>query len=494
MTSEADRAEGVETGLLTPRLLTLLSVTAVAYFVLRLVYFAIAVHHSAPPDEPTHFERVVYFSQFWCLPSGLPGDGESHLWSLRYHPPLYYLLAGKFLLLNMMSGDELLFVRFFNGLLSLMTVWYGWRFIKLTSTNPLVHVVFLVMITNTLMFSFLSAAVNYDNAVNLIAAASIYYLVRYFKFGTARDFLCLLVALLLGTLTKVTMLPFGFVAALAVLVHGRRNIRERAAELIQSVISGSYVLKGALMAVVLLIGLNGLLYGSNLLRFGHLVPSSDQVISPADLGAAAVESRNSIYEGFLRGELTLEEAKARAKEVKDPAASLDVLNLINYEAWRQENEGPFVPMSRIAYVVPWSKIMLYSTFGVLGHSVAFKSFSGHIPYLLIFGLAALSFLFQSLNRRVEATDYLLGAMFCFYVVVLMQLVNYATYVDYQLLHISVQGRYLFPFLVPVYALTARYLLTFGTARVQSAVAIAVVLVFIYGDFPFFLSTWGSGPW
>jgi hypothetical protein len=53
--------------------------------------------------------------------------------------------------------------------------------------------------------------------------------------------------------------------------------------------------------------------------------------------------------------------------------------------------------------------------------------------------------------------------------------------------LAVQGRYLFPVLVPLWGLLAHTLLAYWPRRIQVAVALIVAGVFVYGDFPFFLS-------
>jgi hypothetical protein len=50
----------------------------------------------------------------------------------------------------------------------------------------------------------------------------------------------------------------------------------------------------------------------------------------------------------------------------------------------------------------------------------------------------------------------------------------------------VQGRYLFPVIVPLYGFFAHNLVVSLPRRLQAPVAVAVGLWFVYGDLPFFL--------
>jgi len=483
-----------ETALLAPRIVRLLALATGAYFLLRLLYFVVAIHHSVPPDEITHMHRVTFFSQFFFLPYGEPGDGNTHLWTMRYHPPLYYLLAGKFLWLNVFGTSDLVFTRLLSVMLSCGTVAVGWRFIKEVSAKPWVQLLFLVMLTNTMMFSVLSAVVNYDALVNLLAAASIYYMTCYFKRRAPRDLMLLVVTLLLAALTKTSTLPFCFAVTVAVVAHERRQLLSGLLDVLQWIRSPGVMSNVLASVVVLLLGWNVLLYGNNVLRFGHLVPKNQQVLSEEDIKSHPMGARRSIYVGYLQGKRSLEESIALAKQMEDKASSYDTVNLLKYAAHRAETEGPFVPMSRWDYAKPWSKLMYYSIFGVMGHSVLYKGFWGYLPYGVCLLAALAVVLFRAYRREVPGRDYLFLAMFLFYMVILMQAVNYQAYLNFQLPHISVQGRYLFPFLLPIYGLTATYLLSWGTRRVQVGVAVVVGLYFVYGDFPYFLQHWGSGPW
>ena len=65
--------------------------------------------------------------------------------------------------------------------------------------------------------------------------------------------------------------------------------------------------------------------------------------------------------------------------------------------------------------------------------------------------------------------------------VLMWLVNYRGYLENRYLQLAVQGRYMFPVLVPFYGLVAHYLLAYWPRPVQVAVALIVAGVYLFGD-------------
>ena len=98
-------------------------------------------------------------------------------------PYLYHWLMGRLLALCPFTGaDALVFLRVVNVGLSLLTLMFAQRAVALFATSPVERLVFLLMLTNTLMFTFLSASVSYDNLANLLAALSFCSL-----FGYCRD-------------------------------------------------------------------------------------------------------------------------------------------------------------------------------------------------------------------------------------------------------------------------------------------------------------------
>jgi hypothetical protein len=69
----------------------------------------------------------------------------------------------------------------------------------------------------------------------------------------------------------------------------------------------------------------------------------------------------------------------------------------------------------------------------------------------------------------------------------MQGINYPNYFETGTFEVGLQGRYIFPVLIPAYALIAFYLMK-GVQRqyLQWPVAGAIATYFIYAEFPWFL--------
>jgi drug/metabolite transporter (DMT)-like permease len=74
-----------------------------------------------------------------------------------------------------------------------------------------------------------------------------------------------------------------------------------------------------------------------------------------------------------------------------------------------------------------------------------------------------------------------------YAVILMLAVNYPSYLQLHDIGAGIQGRYLFPVLVPFYGLACYYVQKPLPAPWLAAVAGAVGAFFVWADFPYFMT-------
>ena len=109
-------------------------------------------------------------------------------------PCLYYWTMGRLLAVNFFGIPDLLFLRLLNIPLAFATIYFVWRMLRLLTDDRLTQLLLIVAMTNTIMFSFLSAFVSYDNLTNLLAAMAVYYLLAFFQTRSgdlmAASFLC----------------------------------------------------------------------------------------------------------------------------------------------------------------------------------------------------------------------------------------------------------------------------------------------------------------
>ena len=147
------------------------------WFAARVAWLAFQVHPFVPPDEVTHFGRVLAFAQVAGVPDDGPGTFEHGL--VGRAPWLYYWLMARAIALNVFPLPDLVFARLVNGLLGLATVALGICWVRAWCTSAWARVLFAVLLSNTLMFTGLAGSVSYDNGANLLAAGAVLAFTRF---------------------------------------------------------------------------------------------------------------------------------------------------------------------------------------------------------------------------------------------------------------------------------------------------------------------------
>jgi 4-amino-4-deoxy-L-arabinose transferase-like glycosyltransferase len=158
-----------------------------------------------PPDEPTHIGIIGLYAE---APFFIHDTPESHPLGLVTRVPfLYHFLLGKLTTLNVFGLSKILFLRLINVAMSMTIVIVAYRLaVRVTGSFP-VRILFLVMVTNTLMHTFISSVVSYDNLVNLLAVTGIFSLIAFFQSDRPLHLLAFFVTMPLGVLTKLSFLP-----------------------------------------------------------------------------------------------------------------------------------------------------------------------------------------------------------------------------------------------------------------------------------------------
>lgn len=456
-----------------------------AYFLIKSIYFALNINTGISPDEVTHFGRNLVFSTSFWPPVDSP---ESYQYGLVTHVPyLYDWLMGKLLHLNVFGISDLLFLRCANILISLGTLWFGWKTITLLTDRTVTRLLFLVLCTNTLMWTFMGSFVSYDNLVNLLAVASVYYLILYFRNRVLLHLLACAALVLAGCLTKLAFLPFAVLVFIAFLAREYRSLGLLTSEFGQSFRFRNPREGALLVSCVVLLALNFSLYGGNLVKFGSIKPSPEAVFGLENALQNRIFARNYVVRQFKNGQMTLAEARRMAStQIKHEGDRNGAFALLN-KAAQEKLQGNVYRLDRFHYGFVWLDLMLGKTFGIMGHMNMEKTGLALAPYLLIILLAAAIMIRKFSRRDLNGNAAMLLFILAGYALVLMQLVNYPTYDRSGVIVLALQGRYLFPVLFAAYALMAHYLTGFRSQRVNSLVALAVAGVFIAGEFPWFLA-------
>jgi hypothetical protein len=477
MTGEAGEQTAGRVGWLESGVL----IASLVYFAFKAMFFALTVPEGVFPDEVTHFGLAEVFSRVAFLP--VDGPETHHLGLVTHTPPLYYFLMGQ--ILKVAPVDGLVLLRTSNVLLACMTVWVAWKATRLIDSDAWTRSLFAVMLTNTLMFTFLAGAVNYDNLVNLLAAVSLHQALLLMRERTLGRVFTLGIALALGALTKLAFLPFAALLAGILLLRERRVVFQAIRGLPGTVKPRGWR-ESLLAATCVLLALAGCyLYAGNLLRFGRLVPRTEQVLTLGQAMQNRVFARNSILGRFRSGQLSIVDARSLALQIEHGGDRVATLALLDRAMWERAQAEP-QRLDRLHYAVPWSDLMLARTYGILAHETFEKRGATLAPYYVFFLFAGIRCV-----RRVDPSDLsgfatLLLIVVVGYLLILMQAVNYRSYVASGVLELALQGRYAFPVLVPFYLLVSHYLLDWRQPVLRWTIGLAVAVLFVAGEFPWFL--------
>ena len=450
-----------------------------AYFAARVVWLVFRMHPYVPPDEITHIGRVLAYAGSWGVPDNGPATFEYGL--LDHRPWLYYWAMARTLPLNVFPIPDLLFVRMMNGVLALATAVVGILWVREWCRSPWARVLFGVLATNTLMLTGLAGSVSYDNAANLLAAASVLAFTR-FRIRRSAEWLLAFGALVLaGCLAKRTLLPLGFLLVVWMLVREGRQLG-RVVEHATAAFRDATAATWTLVATVLILGGFTLaLFGGNVLHYGSLQPAFDQIVGEKNAMQNRVFSRARILERFQAGEISIDEARRRAQKIRHAGDRGDTLFLLKTAQLPASSVG-----GRIPYVGQWSWRILKTSVGYLGHRRAVKSDLAIYGYAAVFLLAGLLLARRwrpGASRGAPADAAFLAVA---YALILMWFVNYPNYQTSRYIELGLQGRYIFPALLPIYGLVAYGIGELAPEKTRPWLVAAVAAFYLYGDFPWFL--------
>jgi hypothetical protein len=460
------------------------SLTAILiYFGLRLLFFSTTISPYIPPDEQTHFALSTIFSKVFFLPENSPATYEFGL--VTNIPWLYYWTMGKLLPLNLFGIPDLLFLRLLNIPFAFATVYFVWRMLRLLTDDRLSQILLIVAMTNTVMFTFLSAFVSYDNLTNLLAAMAVYYLLAFFKNRSpdllAASFLCQMA----GSLSKSSFLPLILVLNMLLILHEFKNIRALPATL------QSWFKTADWRQVVLVVGIfisltfNIQLYGGNYYHYRNLAPEMSDVLSPDKAMQNRLAARNMIFTQYKEGRISREEAVAMTSQIRHPGDRADAIFLI--ENYNDLKNNRFELIGPMAYAAFWVQQMSAGIFGIFGHLQMANRGPTMWPFTVLIALSVLAILVQWRPRDIAWLPSHLMVITAFYAIFLMYFVNYQGYLFYGALGMALQGRYIFPVIGPIYVLSSFYLPRLFPSRYgRLGSAVTTAIIFIASDFPFFL--------
>lgn len=396
------------------------------------------------PDEPAH----VVFSKYYSTTLGIPGDiTETYSlgWYIEQNPFLYYWINGRMINLvdlvfdSLTDWQYLVILRFVNVFYGFGTAVFCFLLSKILIKHKWWQLLPVFLLTNTLMFVFLTGGVNYDNLANLFSMAGIYFLVRVLD---GKPFLPNTMAWMInisaGTLVKYPILPLALTSGVIWIIY----LARKRTQIFPIKLNIKQIVPLSVILVALLFG-NIAIYGRNLVRFQSIVPNCVEILTEDQCELSPYVERHN--------ELALSQ-------------SLTITDSIRL--------GYPDPLTYL--IDSWIPNMFYRVYGILAHQSYFPPQIIILFRLLFYWMILLIFKYW---RQPSFKIMVLGFIFLFYALVLF-VINYNSELVYGFKQIAMQGRYIFPVIGIAYAFYAYFLEKVPHKIIRNMTLIATLGIFL----------------
>jgi len=415
------------------------------WFIFQATWMALSTNPGISPDENYHFHLIKLFANNGWLPFihnqyGVYSLGEVvHTPFFLYH----YLLSLPFHLFGG-SSHAVEILRLFNVALGAISFYLIIKLASGLKVSPLVRNLSLFMLTNTLMYVFLTGSINYDNLLIPLALLCFILTIRLFHKIDISSLLILLITLLAGTLTVLNFLPIAFVVVVTVIFQLLKHSKGLGERLVSGWRSRRALNISLLIVLIPLAVLFSQRYLVNMAKYHTYQPSCDRVNTTSQC------MQNGIY----------------------------------VRAIKMQSQNHSIHVSPLGYLASWIGDMGNGTFGIFGHRLISPNKIIRIwSMLLMFAGFLVIFKYYKNESRWNIL-----VIFCLFNISILFTRNYFGYA-HNGLDFGVQGRYIFPFLPFIYILLNRYVLEFlliQYKRLRATYVALTILVFATASLPTYL--------
>jgi len=423
-------------------------------FAIFSLYLAFNLRMGVSPDSYYHLEVSQAYSETLGIPENTP---KTYKWrDVTRIPYLSLWLNGRILNLNKatFNFDDVIVLRIFNILTALGTLIFVYLISKRLVKNKWGQILPVFLLSNTLMFVFLSSSINYDNLTILLSTMTMYFLVRFLQNPKELKYtLLIFVFLLLGLLVKSSVLPL---TAIIVLVWGYVLLKKKIVkvEYLKQLLTYQNLVLLTIFGLLVILNFN--VYGVNLLVFGKLGPSCTEILTYEQCLENGVFYRSiykipTVFEGNI----------------------FEAIQLV----LTGERIGPF------RYFPYWIVEMSKKIFGIMGDRSLFMRYEYLVPYFGYFFLGL--FLIIKNRKKLKLEEKVLIAISVFYALVVAYYVNYQAYIKHDWMDLALQGRYIFPVLPIVYVVFSKYFLKIKNKKLLRMLIVGLVVLFVLGNIGYF---------
>jgi hypothetical protein len=417
-----------------------------AIFLSYSLFLATNLKRGIIPDEPAHLIFSKHYSTTWGIPDDTV-ETYSQGWYIQHNPFLYYWINGRvinvfqIIIPNISEWQILVGLRILSVFYSLGTLIFCYLLSKEIITGKWWQLLPPFLLSNTLMFVFLSGGVNYDNLANLLSMAGLLYLIRVLnKKNFVLNSMFWMICISLGTLVKYPILPLALIMFIVwgiFLFLNRNNLS------FENIRTKKVIIFGIILLMT--VSANLLIYGVNVIKFGSILPACNQILNEEQCELSPYFQRHQ--EIGLDKKLTVLES-----------IELGYPNPVKY------------------FFDSWIDFMLYRIFGILGHMSYFPSHIIIFYKLLFFWIILLGV------RYIEKPSFVISTLLLiilFYAMVLF-FKNYNSELIYGFKQIALQGRYLFPVIGLIYILVAHVISVVKSRPLKHLTLATILLLFFIG--------------
>lgn len=202
---------------------------------------------------------------------------------VKYNPPvstspfLYHSIVGKtwFLFDILRFSDPYKSASLVQTIFGLLTIYFIYKIVCVVTKDKFTRIFALILASNIPMFSYQINYFSYDNLANLACTASIYYLFSYVKNKKIRDFILLLIFIMIASLSKIAVGPFLVIILLFLLIYSLIRVRTIIKDFYNFVLNKKnvYITLSFLITLILFL----LFYGRNIVKYKAIFPPYSQI-------------------------------------------------------------------------------------------------------------------------------------------------------------------------------------------------------------------------
>lgn len=376
------------------------------WFAYQVIFYSVIIAEHTFPDEPHH----IFVGNLWRDAGNFSvTDSVKTYWigQISRQPYLYHALIGtlyKFIKTDLSPID---FYRSLSVIISLTGFYFSWRFYRETLNSMWARVLAIYFQSCIMMYGFISGAVSYDVLTNAICFIVFWLLFAKRNAFNLRRMLVISSFLFAGCLVKATFLPFAVLGFLALtIIHINKLISPSFWAVNASFFRGNF---GIIFLFLGTLGLNVSFYGTNILKYGSIVPECEEVLSNEICSIHYPQSQ-------------------RANRFQAAAATKERVSFNKFL------ENYFLDAEDFIFNIQAHKV-----------AIPLKKHEKD-PERIILSLSAIGMLWQFLfnRRQFYNRQYLTIALITIAYIATLIYVNYTDYIKYAHLGLGLHGRHWFP--------------------------------------------------